>query len=318
MRIPLKQIISLVLCLLAFSAFAANSENRIAKLKKSRSSHREIFRRGTPNAVVPGHGVSTYEPFGPGYSGSGHPASISSGQVDVIDEIAVVGIHDETSDCTPEEISSGACENDEPNGADLEEVPAESLKKTGPLHRLAEVVKNVGNLFRPKSKNTEISPEDVYLQELLAMNLEIPVEGVSTEQLRDSFLDSRGGRRVRREHLALDIGAPRGTPLLAVTDGEVVRVAREKRGGNCVYLRDASNRYLFYYCHLSRFEKGLVTGAKVKRGDRLGLVGATGNAHGAHLHFSVTRLPDDKVDFRRGLAVNPYLVYLFGVKPIGR
>lgn len=266
--------------------------------------------------VPAGHGVSTYEPFGP-FPGGLVPRAAAAPAEDVIDEIAVVGMHDESSDCTPEEIASGACESDEPDGEDLEEVPAESLKKTGPLHHLAEVVKNVGNLFRPKSKNTEISPEDEYLQDLLAMNLEIPVEGVTTEQLRDSFLDSRGGRRVRREHLALDIGAPRGTPLLAVTDGEVVRVAREKRGGNCVYLRDASNRYLFYYCHLSRFEKGIRTGTRVKRGERLGLVGATGNAHGAHLHFSVTRLPDDNVDFRRGLAVNPYLVYLFGVKPLG-
>jgi murein DD-endopeptidase MepM/ murein hydrolase activator NlpD len=260
--------------------------------------------------------VSTYEPFGPPYSGAVHSAPVV-GEADTLEEDADLEIHDETSECTPEEVASGACENDETDGGDLEEVSAESLQKTGALHRLAEAVRKVGKLFRPKSKNTEIAPEDEYLQELLTMNLEIPVEGVSTEQLRDSFLNPRGGRRRHREHLALDIGAPRGTPILAVADGEVARVAREKRGGKCIYLRDSSNRYLFYYCHLSGYQKGLRTGMKVKKGDRLGFVGATGNAHGAHLHFSVTRLPDDNFDFRRGLAVNPYLVYLFGVKPIG-
>ena len=144
------------------------------------------------------------------------------------------------------------------------------------------------------------------------MNLQIPVEGVTREKLRDSFLDPRGSRRHSREHLALDIGAPRGTPVLAVADGEIARAAREKRGGNAIYLRDSSNRYLFYYCHLTRFSRGLSAGQRVKRGDVLGYVGTTGNAHGAHLHFSVTRLPEDAPDFHRGLAVNPYLVFLFG------
>ena len=83
------------------------------------------------------------------------------------------------------------------------------------------------------------------------MNLEIPVAGV-TRGLRDSFLDSRGRRRKHRPYLALDIGSTRGTPILAVTGGEIVRIGREKRGGNAIYLRDSSNRYLFY-CHLSHY-----------------------------------------------------------------
>ena len=44
-------------------------------------------------------------------------------------------------------------------------------------------------------------------------------------------------------------------------------------------------------------------------------VGATGNAHGSHLHFSVIRLPDDGSGFKRGLAINPYLLFILAAKP---
>ena len=254
-------------------------------------------------------GVTTLEPFGPP-----RPEVLADAEkTDVIENVAVLDVHEDEAPCTQEEIASGSCDDDEADGSDLEEVPAEDLAKKSALHSIVSAMKDVGAIFRPKSAETKISPEDQYMQELLAMNLEIPVAGVTRDRLRDSFLDSRGGRRNHRQHLALDIGSPRGTPILAVTDGEIVRIGREKRGGNAIYLRDSSNRYLFYYCHLSHYAHGLLAGTKVKKGQQLGLVGATGNAHGSHLHFSVTRLPDDAPDFRRGLAVNPYLVFLFGV-----
>jgi len=252
--------------------------------------------------------VTTLEPFGPP-----RPEPLAGPEkADVIENVAVLDVHDDEVPCTQEEIASGSCDDDEGDGSDLEEVPAQDLAKKSALGSIVSTMKNVGAIFRPKSAETRISPEDQYMQELLSMSLEIPVAGVTRDRLRDSFLDARGGRRNRRQHLALDIGSPRGTPVLAVTDGEIVRIGREKRGGNAIYLRDSSNRYLFYYCHLSHYSHGLLAGGKVKKGQVLGQVGATGNAHGSHLHFSVTRLPDDAPDFRRGLAVNPYLVFLFG------
>jgi len=264
----------------------------------------------TPESRMDGFGVTTLEPFGPLVPGG---LLESEKKSDVIENVAVLDVHADDAPCTQEEISSGSCDDDEADGSDLEEVPAEDLAKKSALRSIVSAMKNVGAIFRPKSAETKISPEDQYMQELLAMNLEIPVAGVTRDRLRDSFLDTRGGRRNHRQHLALDIGSPRGTPVLAVTDGEIVRIGREKRGGNAIYLRDSSNRYLFYYCHLSHYAHGLFAGTKVKKGQDLGSVGATGNAHGSHLHFSVTRLPDDAPDFRRGLAVNPYLVFLFGV-----
>ena len=315
---------------LALSVISTLSLPAAAQAGRTHHSKSKSSKRGTVEAPIPEDGVTTLEPFGPlpaeelkaaetAQAGQNAEGSGSAQRDDVIEKVAVVDVHaDDDTPCTQEEIASGACEDDESDGADLEEVPAQDLAKRGnAFESVIGTMKKVGALFRPKSSETRLSPEDGYLQELLTMNLEIPVEGVTRDELRDSFLDARGSRRHHYQHLALDIGSPRGTPVIAVSDGEVVRIGREKRGGNAIYLRDASNRYLFYYCHLSHYAHGLMPGMKVKKGEVLGQVGATGNAHGAHLHFSVTRLPDDSLalDFKRGLAVNPYLVFLFGVTP---
>jgi hypothetical protein len=292
---------------LTLSLPAAALARQTKPSRHSKSSHR--LHAADTESRIDDVGVTTLEPFGP----LRPEGLVETEKTDVIENVAVLDVHDDDAPCTQEEINSGSCDDDEADGSDLEEVPAEDLAKKSAFHSIVSAMKNVGEIFRPKSAETKISPEDQYMQELLAMNLEIPVAGVTRDRLRDSFLDSRGGRRNHRQHLALDIGSPRGTPILAVTDGEIVRIGREKRGGNAIYLRDSSNRYLFYYCHLSHYAHGLLAGTKVKKGQQLGLVGATGNAHGSHLHFSVTRLPDDAPDFRRGLAVNPYLVFLFGV-----
>jgi murein DD-endopeptidase MepM/ murein hydrolase activator NlpD len=288
---------------------AAALARRSSHPGKSRASHSRTEIR------IPEDGVTTLEPFGPLPAEELKAAeeAANSQETDVIEKVAVVDVHQDDAPCTQDEIASGSCDDDESDGSDIEEVPAQDLAKKSALHSVVTAMKSVGALFRPKSSETRLSPEDEYLQELLSMNLEIPVDGVTRDQLQDSFLNPRGGRRHHYQHLALDIGSPKGTPVLAVTDGEVVRIGREKRGGNAIYLRDSSNRYLFYYCHLSHYAHGLMAGMKVKKGEALGQVGATGNAHGAHLHFSVTRLPDDSLalDFKKGLAVNPYLVFLF-------
>lgn len=302
--------VTAILSLPAAALARRASSHRHGRSKTSHSRKTEIR--------IPEYGVTTLEPFGPLPAQELRAAeelAVEKGEKsDVIENVAVLDVHDDDAPCTQEEIASGSCDDDEGDGSNLEEVPAEDLTKKSTLHSVVSAMKKVGALFRPKSAQTRLSPEDEYLEELLSMNLEIPVEGVTRDRLQDSFLNPRGGRRHHYQHLALDIGSPKGTPVLAVTDGEVVRIGREKRGGNAIYLRDSSNRYLFYYCHLSHYAHGLMAGMKVKKGEVLGQVGATGNAHGAHLHFSVTRLPDDAPDFRRGLAVNPYLVFLFASK----
>jgi len=176
---------------------------------------------------------------------------------------------------------------------------------------LREIAGKISSLLRPKTPSARLKPEDVDLAELLSANLLIPVEGASIEKLRDSFLAARGRYR---KHLAIDIGAPRGTPVLATSDGEIVKIPRERRGGRTIYMKDPSGQYLFYYAHLSKYATGLKPGVKVRRGDVIGYVGATGHVVGGpHLHFSVARVPDAEDGTQReGLAINPYLIFLAG------
>ncbi len=185
----------------------------------------------------------------------------------------------------------------------------EVMPRRDPSH-IGRLARRVSSLFRPKSSASRIRPHQVDLSELLAENFLIPVAGVDRSKLRDSFLESRGQYA---RHLAIDIGAPRGTPILATTDGEIVRLTREHRGGITVYQKDDKGRYLFYYCHLSRYASGLRVGREVKKGEVIGYVGSTGRTTGPHLHFSITRLSEGEDNLKAGLAVNPYLLFLAGV-----
>ena len=183
--------------------------------------------------------------------------------------------------------------------------PAESAPARAALSGLA---RRIGSFLRPKSAAASVTPQDVDLGELLSHEFQIPVQGVDRERLHDSFLASRGRYA---KHLAIDIGAPRGTPVLATTDGQIVRIAREKRGGKTLYQKDASGQYLLFYCHLSGYAAGLEVGDTVRKGQTIAFVGATGHVIGGpHLHFSITRVPGDGESFRKGLAINPYLLFL--------
>jgi peptidoglycan LD-endopeptidase LytH len=176
---------------------------------------------------------------------------------------------------------------------------------------LTIAARKLGSLLRPKSSASTIRPEDVDLSDILTAGVQIPVEGVDASRLKDSFLNSRGQHR---KHLAIDIGAPKGTPVLAASDGEVITLRREKRGGVSLYQKDASGRYLLYYCHLTRYASGLQQGRKVHKGDVIAYVGRTGHViGGAHLHFSITRLAQDDDNFKAGIAINPYLLFLAAV-----
>ena len=124
----------------------------------------------------------------------------------------------------------------------------------------------------------------------LARTLAIPVAGVKAEELLDTFNEMRGTRR----HDALDIPAPRGTPVLSATDGRVQRLFTSERGGLMIYASDSSERFILMYAHLDRYADGLTDSTAVRRAQVIGYVGTTGNAPAnlPHLHFAIARSTD--------------------------
>ena len=87
-----------------------------------------------------------------------------------------------------------------------------------------------------------------------------------------------------RAHKGTDYAAPTGTPVYAPSNGVVKFVGKKSGYGNFVELQHGGS-YGTRYGHLSRFAKGLHTGQKVKQGDVIAFVGATGLATGPHLHY---------------------------------
>jgi peptidoglycan LD-endopeptidase LytH len=131
----------------------------------------------------------------------------------------------------------------------------------------------------------------------------IPVEGISPRELRDSFNE---GRSEGRTHRATDILAPRGTPVIAAIDGQVVRLSQSSAGGITAYLVDDQAQYLYYYAHLDHYSDQITPGLRVKQGFVIGYVGTSGNAppDTPHLHFQVMRLEPGKKDWWNGTPVD--------------
>ncbi|RSZ56638.1 M23 family metallopeptidase [Massilia atriviolacea] len=132
----------------------------------------------------------------------------------------------------------------------------------------------------------------------------LPVEGVKLADLRDNFDQPRGADR---HHEALDIMAPKGSKVLAVADGKLVKLFNSKPGGLTVYQFDPTEKYAYYYAHLDRYAEGVKEGMDLKRGDLVGYVGVTGNSdpNAPHLHFAVVELTAEK-KWWKGTPINPF------------
>jgi murein DD-endopeptidase MepM/ murein hydrolase activator NlpD len=137
-----------------------------------------------------------------------------------------------------------------------------------------------------------------------SLSLLIPVAGVRPGELRDTFQEARSEGRV---HDAIDIPAPRGTPVLAAADGRIVKLFESERGGTTIYQLDPNNKTIYYYAHLERYADGLTEGHIARRGEIIAYVGDTGNAGAGnyHLHFSILIVSDPK-RYWDGININPY------------
>ncbi len=105
-------------------------------------------------------------------------------------------------------------------------------------------------------------------------------------------LTSRFGRRRHpilgyvTAHKGVDFGAPAGTPVYAAGDGVIARAGRHGGYGNYIRIRH-NGTYDTAYGHLRGFARGIRPGVRVRQGQVIGYVGATGRATGPHLHYEV-------------------------------
>ena len=133
----------------------------------------------------------------------------------------------------------------------------------------------------------------------------VPVAGVTPDKLADSWGDARGDGT--RAHHAIDILAPRGTPVLAAAAGTVEKIFESRDGGHTVYIRRADPAWQDYYAHLDAYAPDLREGIAVKQGQQIGQVGSTGDAsaEAPHLHYEIHQMARGD-GWWKGTEINPY------------
>jgi murein DD-endopeptidase MepM/ murein hydrolase activator NlpD len=183
--------------------------------------------------------------------------------------------------------------------------PLAEPAKLPPATAIDEPPNAVVEVPSPTSGRTGVIPPSApEAMDLTARRLTIPVSGFPADKLVRSYHEARSGQR---EHEAIDILAPRNTPVVAVEDGTIAKLFNSKAGGITLYQFDPGNQYSYYYAHLERYADGIKEGDRVRRGQILGYVGTSGNApkETPHLHFAVYRLTADK-HWWEGTPIDPY------------
>lgn len=154
----------------------------------------------------------------------------------------------------------------------------------------------------PDGSATVASSSEV--EYLSARHIMLPVAGADMSKVDDSFNEARDGGRM---HRAIDILAPRGTPILSADDGKILRMTTNTLGGISMYTVDSESRLVYYYAHMDHYNDAMSPGRAIAKGDTLGYVGTTGNApkDTPHLHFQVMRWPADG-KYWNGDPIDPY------------
>ncbi|MDA9918403.1 peptidoglycan DD-metalloendopeptidase family protein [Erythrobacter sp.] len=157
----------------------------------------------------------------------------------------------------------------------------------------------------PPPAIAEASPEEQALP-VEAGDIRMPVRGVQSAELSDTFFDERGGGA--RKHEAIDIMADDGTAVVAAAPGTIAKLHQSGPGGNSIYVRSEDRLTIYYYAHLNSYASGLREGQTIRTGQDLGTVGSTGNADPSapHLHFAIMETTADARWWEPANAVNPY------------
>ena len=140
-------------------------------------------------------------------------------------------------------------------------------------------------------------------------DLRVPIDGVDPDTFRGGFNERRSGDG-GHPHEAVDMVAPRSTPVHAAEEGTIAKLFDSRAGGHAIYQFDPGGRFAYYYAHLDRYADGLHDGQRVSAGDVIGYVGTSGNAPSGtpHLHFAVFELGPEK-RWWQGQPLDPYLVF---------
>jgi uncharacterized membrane protein len=174
-------------------------------------------------------------------------------------------------------------------------VVTDSLTALGDSAETAPVEPATSNAPLPTPASSDL--------ELLTRELAMPLAQIDPAKLHSNFNDLRGGTR---RHEALDIMAPRRTPVMSAASGRVLKLFTSRNGGLMVYAADSSERFILMYAHLDSYAAGLHDGDTLTRGQLIGYVGFTGNASpkAPHLHFAIAR-SDDIRRWSKGTPVDP-------------
>jgi hypothetical protein len=168
------------------------------------------------------------------------------------------------------------------------------------------------NFVEPDAATQKVIAADKEIKDrIFAHSADAPEwSGDFAKPVNQPSTDSFGTRRTFNGKLAsihrgMDFRAPSGTPVAAANSGTIVLAQKLFYEGNCVVI-DHGLGFTTIYMHLSRID--VAPGQKVRKGEHLGLSGATGRVTGPHLHFAA-RWQNSYLDpaglFRLNLADKP-------------
>jgi murein DD-endopeptidase MepM/ murein hydrolase activator NlpD len=180
--------------------------------------------------------------------------------------------------------------------------------RDGPI--LAAEFVNRGHSYQALRYEDETGRVDYYTPEGRSMRKAFLRAPVDFRRISSRFTQERWHPvlGVKRPHRGVDYAAKTGTPIKAAGDGKVIHRGTKGGYGRTVVIKHGQ-RYTTLYGHLSRYNKKIKQGSKVKQGQIIGYVGKSGLATGPHLHY----------EFRvNGVHRNPLTVKLPAAEPIAK
>ena len=151
---------------------------------------------------------------------------------------------------------------------------------------LAAEFVNQGRRYRAVQYQTQSGRKDYFTPDGISMRkafLRAPVE-FSRISSRFNMRRLHPVRKTVRPHRGIHYAAPIGTPLLAAGDGRINTATRNRANGRYIIINHGQ-QFVTKYLHLSKFARGIKAGKRVKQGQVIGYVGATGLVTGPHLHY---------------------------------